>query len=126
MAENLPDTKVFDAPSVGTPKALKEKKVFDAPTPAKPKVDSGFGRTLPGKSIDPGFTKPMPGRNIDPGFTRKPNVVNPRPSKQVTPRPLPANTPKSGRTYQNSNTLPDRGANAARRPMINPTQQPTL
>lgn len=108
--ENLPDTKVFEAPSVGTPNALQQKSVFNAPKMARPSV---------------GYKSPKVG--VDPGFGMKTGVnKNPisTPAK-VTPVQLPS-TPKSGRTYQDSRVLPDRGPNAARRPMINPTQQPTI
>ena len=111
MADYLPDTQVFEAPSVGTPNALQQKSVFNAPSMPRPSVG---GYKSPKFGGDQSFGSKT-GVNKNPVST---------PTK-VRPAQLP-NTPKSGRTYQDSRVLPDRGATAARRPMINPTQQPTI
>lgn len=113
MAEET-DTTVFEAPQVSTPQSLKQSKsVFNTPKPPRPSVS--YNPINP-STVDPGFGRPTKGVNA------KPTV---QPKGIVKPRPLPA-TPKSGRDYQNSNVLPDRGSNTARRPMINPTMKPTL
>jgi len=113
MAEYLPDTQVFESPKVETPGSSQQKSVFDAPSMPRPSVG--------------GYKPPKFGG--DPGFGMKKGGVNQtlKPTGKVKPRPLlPAATPQSGRSYQSSNVLPDRGYNPARRPMINPSQQPTI
>jgi hypothetical protein len=112
MAEET-DTTVFNAPQISTPKSLKQATTtFNTPKLPSPSVSYKQSSS----SIDPGFNRPTNGVNKTPSV---------QPKGIVKPRTLPA-TPKSGRDYQNSNVLPDRGSNAARRPMINPTMKPAL